>query len=286
MKRTILSSTFSVFVVTLAVVLSSCDPSKALDKTFASWGLTRLRLLQTGVDPGRVVLRKGGQTFMKDHIAEYLSGDSETLETEFINKSKETKNIIDKIDGSSNIEPSAALSFLASLAPLDPSADFKFTSKVSIKQMNCRVRKVNAMTIRTFLKDPDHKELRDAFKQYLNDGNDVFIVSEVWTSSSIDMSSETGTDITTSLGLNKSRLIAKGDVKLTVNRTRKESVSVNGDEQYAFAVKVVKVKLDKDVLDLVETPDFVPPDATKAPGDAYTFARDDMQGIDLSTPSR
>jgi len=109
------------------IVLTACDPSKALDKAFAKFGLTRLALVRTDMEPGAVIVSKNNNAIYADHIADYASKPT-SLPTEFQDRTKEASAYIPKIEGSSDIEPSVAVSLLEALIPLDASADFKFTN--------------------------------------------------------------------------------------------------------------------------------------------------------------
>jgi hypothetical protein len=258
--------------------LSSCDPSKALNKAFAKLGLTRLALVRNDIEPGAIMVSSSRTAIFADNVTDYVP--KATLTTQFEDRSKDASGYIPQIEGSSNIEPKIALDLLASLVPLNSSADFKFTSKVSISQMECKVKRVPIPEVTSFLKDPNNSGLADGLKPYFDAKNSVFIVYEVWRSSKMDFNSETGTDITTSVKVGEVKPISKAEGSLTVNRTAKEKLSINGDQPYAFAVKLLKLERDPASGNLsVRLTNFTPPVVTQGPDDQYTFVDENMQGV-------
>jgi len=145
--------------------------------------------------------------------------------------------------------------------------------------MECKVRRIPIPSVATFLHEAKNDDVRSALNQYFSNGVDVFIVYEVWRSSKIDMSSESGTDITASVGVKEMKQISKAEGKLIVKRTDKNALSIEADQPYAFAVKLLKlVKKPDGNIDLLAT-GFKPPQVTKSPDDQYTFATEEMQGI-------
>src|SRR5437899_9241978 len=132
--------------------LSSCDPSKALNKAFAKLGLTRLALVRNDIEPGALMVSSSSTAIYADNITDYVP--KAKLTTQFEDRSKEASGYIPQIEGSSNIEPKLALDLLASLIPLNSSANFKFTSKVSIAQMECKVKRVPIPEIKAFRTEP------------------------------------------------------------------------------------------------------------------------------------
>jgi hypothetical protein len=265
-------------VLSVIVLLSSCDPSKALNKAFAKVGLTRLALIRSDIDPGALLVSSGKTAIFADSITDYVP--TAKISTVFEDKTREVSGYIPKIEGSSNIEPKVALDLLASLFPLSASADFKFTSNVSIAQMECKIKRFPVPAVTAFLQDPGNSALSASLKPYFEQHSDVYIVYEVWRSSSIDFSSDTGTDITTSVKVNEIKPISKAEGSLVVKRTAKETLKVTGNQPYAFAVKLLKLQRDPQNgnLSAVLT-QFTPPDVVKGPDDEYTFVSEDMQGV-------
>jgi hypothetical protein len=260
------------------VLLTSCDPSTALNKAFAKLGLTRLALIRDDIQPGAVMVRSKSAAVFADNITDYVPSSS--LKIQFEDKSKDVSAYIPTIEGSSNIKPKLALDLLASLVPLNSSADFEFASSVSIKQMDCKVKRVPVTQITEFLIDPDNSGLTLGLKPYFDAKNDVFIAYEVWRSSSINFDSETKTDVTTSLKVGDVKPISKAEVALTVDRTAKEKLTVSGDQPYAFAVKLLKLERDPESGNLsVKLTDFKPPDVLKGPDDQNVFVDEGMEGI-------
>jgi len=267
------------------VFLSGCDPSKALNKAFAKLGLTRIALVRNDIQPGAVMVSGSKSAIFADDITDYVP--TAKLTTEFEDKSKEATGYIPQIEGSSNIEPKLALDMITSVVPIGGKADFKFTNKVSIAQMECKIKRIPIPVIEAFLKDPKNSGLSDGLKPYFDANNSVFLVYEVWRSSKIDFSSETGTDITTSINVGEIKPISKAEASFVMNRTAKEKLTISGDQPYAFAVKLLKIERDPNTGNLsAKLTNFTPPDVTKSPDDRFTFADENMQGIAIhSIPS-
>jgi len=275
----------SILLLCSMLLFSSCDPSKALNKAFAKLGLTRLALIRSDVDPGALLVSSSKTAIFADNITDYVP--TAKLSTVFEDKTKDVTGYIPQIEGTSSIEPKIALDLLSSLFPLNSSADFKFTSKVSIAQMECKVKRFPIPEITKFLQDPNNAGLAAGLKPYFDQKNDVYIVYEVWRSSKIDFNSETGTDITASVKVGEIKPISKAEGSLSVNRTAKEKLTVNGDQPYAFAVKLLKIERDPGSGNLsAKLTNFTPPDVVKGPDDQYIYVSEDMQGLVVkSVPS-
>jgi hypothetical protein len=271
------AATFVMLALSLAV-LSACDPSKALNQAFAKLGLTRLATVRNDVFPGALIVSSKNNAIFADNITDYVP--KAKLPFEFQDNTKVASGYIPQIEGSSNIEPKIALDIIKTVFPISGSADFKFTSNVKITQMNCSIKRVPIPSVRDFLKDSANVGLSEGLRPYFDDKSDVFVAYEVWSSSKIDFSSDTGTDITASVKVGEVQPISSGSGSLTIKRTSKETLSISADQPYTFAVKLMKIERDPANGNLkASLGNFKSPSVTKGPDDQYVFVTDEMQGI-------
>jgi len=133
--------------------------------------------------------------------------------------------------------------------------------------MDCKIKRVAIPNVRAFLKDSANIGLAEGLKPYFDDKNDVFIAYEIWSSSKIDFSSDTGTDITTSVNVGEIKPISKAEGSLTIKRTSKETLSISADQPYAFAVKLMKIERNAENGNLTaRLTNFKSPSVTKRTG--------------------
>ena len=59
---------FAILLTCVSFTVLACDPEDVINDYFRKMGLTRLAVLQTDVQPGTVILMKGHEAFLADHI--------------------------------------------------------------------------------------------------------------------------------------------------------------------------------------------------------------------------
>ncbi|MBX3308064.1 MAG: hypothetical protein KF751_18620 [Nitrospira sp.] len=66
-------------VLLIALTLVGCNPEHEINDYFQQLGLTRLATHQTDVQPGTVILMKGHEAFLGDHILDYVDQHADPL---------------------------------------------------------------------------------------------------------------------------------------------------------------------------------------------------------------
>jgi hypothetical protein len=263
-------------VVTFSLLLSACDTNQALNKAFADRGLTRLALVRTDIQPGAIFVSSSKAAVFADNITDYIP--SSTVETSLIDNSQVISGIIPTITQTKSIEPKVALDLLAAVMPIGGTGDFKFSSTVSVKQMTCKINRMKLASITSLLSTGG--SLSNGLKPYFDDNDSVFVAVEVWRSSQIELDSESGTDITTSIKVGEVKPISKAEGSFALNRSTKEKLTVTGDQPYAFSVKLAKIERNPTSGNLtLKITNFHPPEILQGPDDQVTFASDSMQNF-------
>src|SRR5258708_5963974 len=132
----------------LMLLLVSCDVDKELDKAFANAGLARINAPRTDYAPGAIILKGQRLTLSANNMTDYVDKASLTILNQ--DRSDDVKAVLPKLAISKNINPSLATDFIASAIPLNGSVNLKFTSKVDMDQMNCRVASIKIADLQKF----------------------------------------------------------------------------------------------------------------------------------------
>src|SRR5680860_926922 len=146
------------FLMMLSFPLVSCDQEDEINRYFAQSGLTRLAVLRTDVQPGRIILTSGKEAFLGDHILDYVDqeADSDHAYGIFGGSAKdEVDAVLRRFHSQTTLSARTALEFLVSVFRLSPGIDVGLNGTVKVDLPDAKVRKMKVASLEKFLTRKD-----------------------------------------------------------------------------------------------------------------------------------
>jgi hypothetical protein len=253
-----------VLLVCLSLSLLGCDPEDLINDYFRQMGLTRLAVLQTDVQPGTVILMKGSEAFLGDHVLDYVdtgANPSRDYGTFGGSAKDDVDAVLRKLSATTALSGKAAMSFLASVFQLSPSLDLGLTGMVSIALPDAKVRKMKVANLEKFLSRDDSLTFQKKVREWKLQGVTPYIAYEVYRAKSLKILSAEGKDVAPSLKANTvTPLPIEGTVTVTYKKTASNELLVAGNRYYAFAVRTAKLSVDSEQTVTVDRTEFVKPE--------------------------
>lgn len=247
----------------VSLTLLGCDPEDLINDYFRQLGLTRLAVLQTDIQPGTLILMKGNEAFLGDHILDYVdqgADPSHEYGTFGGSAKDEVDAVLRKFSASTELSGKAAMSFLASVFRLTPSLDLGLTGTVSIALPDAKVRKMKVAHLEKFLSRNDSMTFQKKVREWIQQGLTPYIAYEVYRAKSLKVMSAGGKDVAPSLKANTvTPLPIEGNVTVTYRKVASNELIVTGNRYYAFAVKTAKLNVDSEQSVTVDRTEFVKP---------------------------
>lgn len=273
------------FLVILSFTLLACDPEDLINDYFKQMGLTRLAVLQTDVQPGTVILMRGKEAFLGDHILDYSDKDvdpSHDYGTFGGSAKDDVDAILRKFTGNTALSGKVAMSFLTSVFRLNPSLDLGLTGNVSITLPDAKVRKMKVADLEKFLSRNESLTFQKKVREWTQQGLTPYVAYEVYRAKSLKILSAEGKDVAPSLKVNTvTPLPIEGSAAVAYKKTASNELVVAGNRYYAFAVRTAKLTADSDQTVTVDRTDFVKPEewGIKSAGTDDQYAAPLVQGF-------
>lgn len=252
------------FLVCLSFTLLACDPEDQINDYFRQMGLTRLALLQTDVQPGTVILMKGSEAFLGDHILDYVdqSADPSREYGTFGGSAKdEVDAVLRKFTSSKELSARTAMSFVVNLFQLSPSVDFGLAGTVSIDLPDAKVRKMKVASLEKFLsRTADSEIFQKRVRDWLQQGITPYVAYEVYRAKSLKLQSAEGKDISPSLKATPvTPLPLEATQSVFYKKVASNELVLAKNRYYAFAMRTAKLNVDKEQRVTVDRTEFVKP---------------------------
>ncbi|THJ18141.1 MAG: hypothetical protein CAF42_007420 [Nitrospira sp. CG24B] len=261
------ASEYGFFLLVLlcpSLTLLGCDPEDLINGYFKQLGLTRLAVLQTDVQPGTVILMKGSEAFLGDHVLDYIDQrlDPSHDYGMFGGSAKdEVDAILRKFSGNTALTGKAAMSFLTSMFRLSPSLDLGLTGTVSIALPDAKVRKIKVADLEKFLSRNESLTFQKKVREWTQQGLIPYVAYEVYRAKSLTILSAEGKDVAPSLKANTiTPLSIEGNVTVAYKKTATSELLVAGQRYYAFAVRTAKLSVDAEQSVTVDRTNFMKPE--------------------------
>lgn len=252
------------FLVCLSLTLLGCDPEDLINGYFKQMGLTRLAVLQTDVQPGTVILMKGSEAFLGDHVLDYVDqrlNPSHDYAMFGGSAKDEVDAILRKFSGNTALSGKAAMSFLTSVFRLTPSLDLGLTGTVSIALPDAKVRKMKVADLEKFLSRNESLTFQKKVHEWKRQGLSPYVAYEVYRAKSLKILSAEGKDVAPSLKVNTvTPLPIEGSAAVAYKKTASNELLVAGNRYYAFAMRTAKLSVDAENTVTVDRTDFVKPE--------------------------
>ena len=255
---------FSVMlVVCMSVTLLGCDPEDLINGYFRQMGLTRLAVLQTDVQPGTLILMKGNEAFLGDHVLDYVDqrvDPSHDYGTFGGSAKDDVDAVLRKFSGNTALSGKVAMSFLASVFRLSPSLDLGLTETVTIALPDAKVRKMKVANLEKFLSRNDSLTSQKKVREWTQQGVTPYVAYEVYRAKSLTVMSAEGQDVAPSLKANTvTPLPIEGSVTVAYKKTASNELLLSGNRYYAFAVRTAKLTVNSEQTVTVDRTEFVKP---------------------------
>ena len=251
------------FLVCVSLSLLACDPEDLINGYFRQMGLTRLAVLQMDVQPGTVILMKGNEAFLGDHVLDYVdqTADPSHDDGTFGGSAKdEVDAVLKRFSAKSELTGKIAMSFLASVFRLSPGLDLGLAGAVSISLPDAKVRKMKVAKLEKFLTLNDSLTFQKKVREWKQRGVTPYVAYEVYRAKSLKILSVEGKDVAPSLKANTvTPLSIEGIITVTYKKTASNELIVDGDRYYAFAVRTAKLNVDSAQTVTVDRTEFVKP---------------------------
>lgn len=272
-------------LVFLSFTLLACDPEDLINNYFKQMGLTRLAVIQTDVQPGTVILTKGGEAFLGDHVLDYVDqrlDPSHDYGTFGGSAKDEVDAVLRKLSGATALSGNAAMSFLTSVFRLSPSLDLGLTGTVAITLPDARVQKMKVADLEKFLSRKESLAFQRKVHEWQQQGVTPYVAYEVYRAKSLKILSVEGKDVAPSLKVNTiTPLPFEGSATVAYKKTASNELLVAGNRYYAFAVRTAKLSVDAENAVTVDRTDFVKPEewGIKSAGTDDQYAAPLAQGF-------
>jgi hypothetical protein len=250
-------------LVSMSVMMVGCDPEDLINDYFAQMGLTRLAVLQTDVQPGTVILTKGREAFLGDHILDFVDQRADPAHDygTFGGSAKdEVDAVLRKFSSTTELTGKIAMTFLVNIFLLSPSLDLGLTDKVSVALPDAKVRKIKVASLEKFLTRNDSSMFQRKVREWTEQGLTPYIAYEVYRAKSLKVLSAEGTDVAPSLKANTiTPLPLEGTGTVVYKKTASNELIVAGNRYYAFAVRTAKLSAGSDQTVTIDRTEFVKP---------------------------
>jgi hypothetical protein len=248
--------------VCISMTAMGCDPEDLVNDYFKQMGLTRLAVLQTDVQPGTVILMKGREAFLGDHILDYVdqSADPSHEYGTFGGSAKEVDAVLRRFSSKTELTGKTAMSFLVNIFRLSPSLDLGLTGTVSIALPDAKVRKMKVASLEKFLTRTDSTTFQRKVREWKQQGLMPYVAYEVYRAKSLKVLSAEGTDVAPSLKANTvTPLPIDGTVAMAYKKVASNELIVAGNRYYVFAVRTAKLNMSEEQTVTVDRTEFVKP---------------------------
>jgi hypothetical protein len=227
-------------------------------------GLTRLAVLQTDVQPGTVILMKGNEAFLGDHILDYVDqrvDPSHDYGTFGGSAKDDVDAVLRKFAAKTALSGKAAMSFLVNVFRLTPSMDLGLTGTVSIALPDAKVRKMKVANLEKFLSRKDSLTFQKKVREWTQQGVTPYVAYEVYRAKSLQIASAEGTDVAPSVKADTVTAIPmEGNLTVAYKKTSSNGLLVTGTRYYAFAVRTAKLTVNSEQTVTVDRTEFVKPE--------------------------
>lgn len=256
---------FTICVLFMTMTLVGCDPEDQINDYFRQMGLTRLAVLQTDVQPGTVILMKGNEAFLGDHLLDYVDQNADPSREygTFGGSAKDEVNaVLRKFTSSKELSGKTAMSFVVNIFQLTPSVDFGLTGTVSIDLPDAKVRKMKVASLEKFLsRTADSEIFQKKVRGWLQQGVTPYVAYEVYRAKSLKLQSAEGKDIAPSLKANTvTPLPLEGTQTVHYKKVASNELILAKNRYYAFAVRTAKLNVDSEQRVIVDRTEFVKPE--------------------------
>lgn len=244
-RRFCLNPPLGALLMALSLTLVSCDPEDEINRYFAQSGLTRLAVLRTDVQPGTLILIRGKEAFLGDHILDYVDreADPEHDYGTFGGSAKdEVDAVLRRFHSQTTLSAKTALEFLVSVLRLKPGVDVGLTGTVTIDMPDAKVRKMKVASLEKFLTRKDSFFFRTKVRQWAKQGLTPYVAYEVFRAKSLNVVAEEGKEVAPSLKVGAAaNLPVEVEGSVAYKKTAGNELTVSGDRYVAFAVKTAKL---------------------------------------------
>ena len=250
-------------LVFLSFTLLACDPEDLINDYFRQMGLTRLAVIQTDVQPGSLILMRGKEAFLGDHILDYVDqriDPSHDYGTFGGSAKDEVDAVLRKFAGNTALSGKTAMSFLVNVFRLTPSVDLGLTGTVSIALPDAKVRKMKVASLEKFLSRKDSLTFQKKVREWTQQGVTPYVAYDVYRAKSIQVRAAEGTDVASSVKADAvTPLPIEGTVTVAYKKAASNELTVAGNRYYAFAVRTAKLTVDSEQSVTVDRTEFVKP---------------------------
>ena len=255
----------TVLLICLSSTLLACDPEDTINNYFRQMGLTRLAVPQTDVQPGTVILMRGHEAFLGDHLLDYVEQRADPSREYGIfggSVKDEVDIVLRKFSSKTAVSGNIAMSFLVNVFRLSPSLDLGLTETVSITLPDAKVRKMKVANIEKFLTRTDSAMFQRKVQEWQRQGVTAYIAYEVYRAKSVKVLAAEGTDVAPSLRAHTiTPLPVEGTVTVAYKKVASNELIAAGNRYYAFAVRTAKLIVGSDQIVTVDRTEFVKPEA-------------------------
>lgn len=250
-------------LVFLSFTLLACDPEDLINDYFRQMGLTRLAVIQTDVQPGTLILMRGKEAFLGDHILDYVDqhvDPSHDYGTFGGSAKDDVDAVLRKFAEKTALSGKVAMSFLVNVFRLTPSVDLGLTGTVSIALPDAKVRKMKVANLEKFLSRSDSLTFQKKVREWTQQGVTPYVAYEVYRAKSLQILSAEGTDVASSVKADTvTPLPIEGNLTVAYKKTASNELLVTGTRYYAFAVRTAKLTVDSEQTVTVDRTEFVKP---------------------------
>ncbi len=232
-------------LIGLSCTLVSCDPEDEINDYFAQMGLTRLAILRTDVQPGTLILTRGSEAFLGDHILDYVDQEADPDHSygAFGGSAKdEVDAVLRRFHSKTQLSAKMALEFLVSVFRLKPRVDIGLTGTVTIDMPDAKVRKMKVASLEKFLTRKDSRLFRTKVRDWTRRGLTPYVAYEVFRAKSLKIVAKEGKDLAPSLKVGAAvHLPVEVEGSVAYKKTAGNTLTVAGDRYVAFAVKAARL---------------------------------------------
>jgi hypothetical protein len=222
------------WMILLLLPLMACDPQKIISEYFKEKRLNRLAVVRDDVEVGGVILRRKDAALYTDTIFDFTTSPVEVNQTIRV---VPFKAVLDDFKGERKMEAGAALKLVESLLPVEFGADFSSTGTATVEIGRSVGQRYKIQDLNAFLQSQPAAALRQYVTQQKAEGNQVYIVWEVWKASNIKIIADRGSEIAPSVKVLSTGPIGKAGFDLKYKKTSLSTLEIEGDHDYVFAVR-------------------------------------------------
>jgi hypothetical protein len=235
----------SLCLISVLLTVVGCDPEDLLNDYFSQMGLTRLAVLQSDVEPGTVILTKGDEAFLGDHILDFVDQRTDPAHEygTFGGSAKDEVDVVlRKFSSKTQLTGKTAMSFVVNIFQLSPSLDLGLTGTVSVTLPDAKVRKMKVASLEKFLTRSESAMFQRKVREWDKKGLTAFIAYEVYRAKSLKVLSAEETDVAPSLKANSvTPLPIGGTANVAYKKLASNELIIAGNRYYAFAVRTAKL---------------------------------------------